>query len=82
MRLHRLTPLLLGAALAAGLACAPASGPTTTTVAPPAPAVAAPKPGVTSAGVLLTGDGRTAPGPYYLGRPDAPVTLDEYADFQ
>jgi cytoskeletal protein RodZ len=28
------------------------------------------------------GDGRTHPGPYFLGRPDAPVTIDEYADFQ
>jgi hypothetical protein len=26
--------------------------------------------------------GNTAPGPYYLGRLDAPVRIDEYSDFQ
>ena len=26
--------------------------------------------------------GNTYPGPYYLGSPDAPVVLQEYADFQ
>jgi hypothetical protein len=28
------------------------------------------------------GDGNTHPGPYFLGRSDAPVVLEEYADFQ
>jgi hypothetical protein len=26
--------------------------------------------------------GSSYPGPYYLGSPDAPVTMEEYADFQ
>ncbi|MFN0071503.1 MAG: hypothetical protein ACKVVP_08460 [Chloroflexota bacterium] len=26
--------------------------------------------------------GSSYPGPYYLGAPDAPVTFEEYADFQ
>jgi hypothetical protein len=26
--------------------------------------------------------GSSYPGPYYLGSPDAPVTFEEYADFQ
>jgi hypothetical protein len=26
--------------------------------------------------------GSTYPGPYYIGAPDAPVTIEEYADFQ
>ena len=26
--------------------------------------------------------GSTYPGPYYMGSPDAPVTFEEYADFQ
>ena len=26
--------------------------------------------------------GSIYPGPYYLGSPDAPVTMEEYADFQ
>jgi hypothetical protein len=32
--------------------------------------------------VAAAGDGRTYPGPFFLGRADAPVTIDEYADFQ
>jgi hypothetical protein len=27
-------------------------------------------------------EGRTAPGPYFLGRPDAPLVMEEYSDFQ
>lgn len=30
----------------------------------------------------LTPPGGTYPGPFFLGRPDAPITIDEYADFQ
>jgi len=26
--------------------------------------------------------GSTYPGPYYMGAPDAPVTIEEFADFQ
>ena len=38
--------------------------------------------GAPSGQIELTGDGRSAPGPYFLGRPDAPLTIVEYADFQ
>jgi hypothetical protein len=26
--------------------------------------------------------GNTDPGPYFRGQPEAPITIDEYADFQ
>jgi len=64
----RLVIALTAVVLVAGCSASPTAAPLTAGTAP-SPAA-------------LTGDGRTAPGPYYLGRPDAPITLDEYADYQ
>jgi hypothetical protein len=38
--------------------------------------------GSASDGAAQDMGGSTYPGPYYLGSPDAPVTIEEYADFQ
>ena len=67
---------------------APAAPSAAVAVAPspvaPTPAAAAPSPAapISVAAAPAPGDGRTHPGPYFLGRANAPVTLDEYADFQ
>jgi protein-disulfide isomerase len=63
---------------AAAKPAAPASATAPAAVVPVPPAAAS---AVASTGVT-TGAGRTYPGPFFLGRPDAPVTIDEYADFQ
>lgn len=52
------------------------------TVAPSLPAPAPPVSVILPNGLVLRGDGRTAPGPYFLGRIDAPVALEEYGDYQ
>lgn len=53
------------------------------TEAPSASATAAP-PALEAAtsSLWVAAEGNMYPGPYVLGRADAPVTLDEYADFQ
>jgi hypothetical protein len=40
--------------------------------------------GVVGAGAATAQElgGSTYPGPYYMGAPDAPVTIEEFADFQ
>lgn len=50
------------------------------TAAPPA--ASSPAPQAPAAAVAVTGDGQTYPGPYFKGQADAPVTIEEYADFQ
>lgn len=67
----------------------PAAGPATT-ASPSVTAASAPSPSPAAADSsaaspvavsIALADGRTHPGPYFLGKADAPVTLDEYADF-
>lgn len=71
------------------------SGPTTPNESTRSPLATAPliTPGAASPAVSPTApgptevsdprsDGRGSPGPYVLGRADAPVTIEEYADFQ
>lgn len=48
----------------------------------PAPAPAAPVSVTLPTGLVLRGGRRSAPGPYFLGRIDAPVVLEEYGDYQ
>jgi hypothetical protein len=74
---------------AAPTAVAAQASPTAGLPAAPTLAIAAspiapsPSPAATAAGVPeSSADGRTYPGPFYLGLADAPVTIDEYADFQ
>jgi hypothetical protein len=56
---------------------------TAPTISPGAasPAVSPAAPGPTDASAP-SGAGRGGPGPYVLGLADAPVTIEEYADFQ
>jgi hypothetical protein len=80
----RLSGLLLAAAVLLG-ACAPAPAPSanTPTRAPQTAASSAAAPGPAASSVAFAlADGRSHPGPYFLGRADAPIVLDEYADFQ
>jgi hypothetical protein len=59
---------------------APTTAPAAVVAASTTPAPAASAPSREPA--ASPGDGRTYPGPYFLGRAAAPVTIDEYADFQ
>ena len=80
---NRATLLALSALVAtlAIVACsAPAPPPQPDSKLPQPPGLAAPVAGVTAQ--ALTGDGGTYPGPYFVGRPDAPVRVDEFSDFQ
>lgn len=75
MPIPRYPLALLTLLLIAVAGCAaPASAPTS----PAAPAATVPA----SATSPVTGDGQSYPGPYFRGRADAPVTIEEYADFQ
>lgn len=50
---------------------------------PAAPVSLDPAPqGAPPAGVALADAGNTYPGPFFRGRADAPITIDEHADFQ
>ena len=67
----------------------PEAGPTAVAAADSSPVLAisalSPSEGAQdelTAGPPAQEDGRTAPGPYFLGSPDAPVTVEEYSDFQ
>jgi hypothetical protein len=70
-----LASLVAGTLLVAGIVLGPPRG------APEAVQAAAPEP-APAPQVELSGDGRTYPGPYFVGRPDALLTITEYADFQ
>lgn len=61
-------------------ASAPLTASPTVSSPPVASPGAAPAPSEPVGGA--SSDGGTYPGPFFLGRADAPVTIDEYADFQ
>jgi hypothetical protein len=75
---RRSIAVLTAAVALIALACA-APAPPPAKEAPPL-GLAAPVAGVTR--IALTGDGKTYPGPYFIGKPDAPLRLDEFSDFQ
>jgi hypothetical protein len=69
------------AASPTGAASAPAPSPSTVvSAASPSPAPVAAAPAGRASG--LAGDGNRYPGPYFRGKADAPVRLDEWGDFQ
>jgi hypothetical protein len=64
---------------------APASAANTALPAPSAPAAvgsAVVQAALATAPLGQASDGSSYPGPYFLGRAEAPVVLEEYADFQ
>jgi protein-disulfide isomerase len=72
--------VLLGALALVG--CAPALLPSATPTPAPRPTLAAPTAVPTPTVRPRAIPGRTADGVYFVGSLDAPVTLDQYADFQ
>jgi len=58
------------------------ASPSVTTASASAPSSTAGASPAASPATVALADGRVYPGPYFLGKADALVTLDEYADFQ